>query len=429
MRRAAVAAAALLLVGCGTAPPPTPTPASTATATAVPSSRPASDRASPTASPSARPMPAGTVAQVLVDGLNIRNAASKDAAAAGVVQAGQRVVIVSGPQQADGFAWYEVTRGPDAARGWLAAGNAGEAWLTPVSNGGLAVRYREGERVGIGLVGADGAKPVVLEGQPKRLAWSPDGRRLAVSLPGLDAGSSEIFVMNADGSERHVVADGSEFAWSPDSTRLVVPQGDRLILRSADEGQDVGRLPLRGLTSVADLAWAPDSRRIAFSAAGSAADARDIYVMRSDTGTPSRVTDAGRNDTPVWSPSANRLVFNSPDGVVISDPEGHDQRPLSDGRVAPGAWSPDGLFLLVSRFGGLDSIDLRLLGSGTLAADDASTVVRAGSWSPDGTRILFERAAKRGDAVQSWTAAADGSGAQQVPNAAGLASWEALLGR
>src|SRR5699024_3804839 len=99
------------------------------------------------------------------------------------------------------------------------------------------------------------------------------------------------------------------------------------------------------------------------------------------------------------------------------------------GRVAPAAWSPDGLFVLISRFGGLDSLDLRLLGSGTVAPDDGSTTVTGGSWSPDGTQILFERAAKAGDAIQAWIAQADGSGARQVPNAAGLASWQAKLAR
>lgn len=366
--------------------------------------------------------------QVLVDGLNMRTSASQDASAVGVVQAGQRVTIVSGPQSADGFTWYEVSRGRDAARGWLAAGTAEEPWLTPVSSGRLAVRYQEGQRVGIGLMDAAGQDPVVLEGAPTRIGWSPDGRRLAFAQPGLAEGSSEIFVMLADGSERQPIADGSQFAWSPDSTRLAVPEGSRITLRSVEDGRDVGRLPLGALTAVADLAWSPDSRFIAFTASGSAGDDRDVYVMRSDTGAVSRLTNGGAHDTPVWSPSANRLAFNSPDGVLLSDPAGDDVRKLSDGRIAAGAWSPDGLFLLITRFGGLDSLDLRLQGSGTLVSDDDATSVRAGSWAPDGSRILYERVAKQGGAVQAWTANPDGSGASQVPNAAGVASWQALLG-
>ena len=425
MRAAALAAVTLLLAGCVTTPQPTtvapsparPTPSASSSATPT-----------PTTAPTPKPFAAGSVVQVLVDGLNIRNAPSKDAAAAGVVQAGQRVVILSGPQRADGFDWYEVSRGRDAARGWLAAGPDDEPWLTPLANGILAFRYREGERTGIGLLGPDADGAVVLEGAPTMLAWSPDGTHLAVALPGVEADSSEISVMNADGSDRHPVADGGVFAWSPDGTRLAVPEGNRLTLRSAADGQDVGRLPLHGLEAVGELAWSPDSRRIAFTAAGSGKDARDVYVMRSDTGALSRPTDAGRNDTPVWSPSANRLVYNTPDGVVISDPAGEDQRPLTDGRVAPGAWSPDGLFVLITRFGGLDSLDLRLLGSATVASDDGASTVRGGSWSPDGTRILFERAAKSGDMVQAWVANADGSAPRQVPNAAGLASWQAVLG-
>ncbi len=416
-------AASLLLTACESTPSPSPSIVSSPSTIATPSATP-----SPTPSPSPKPLAEGTIVQVLVDGLNIRTSASKNASAAGVVQAGQRVAIVSGPESADGFSWYEVSRGRDAARGWLAAGTPRESWLTPVSSGRIAARYRKGDRVGIGLMDADGQHQVVLEGAPTRIAWSPDGRRIAFAQPGLVNGTFENFVMQADGSERQPIAEGNDFAWSPDSTRLAVPEGNRIALRSAEDGQDVGRLSLGGLASVGDLAWSPDSQLIAFTAAGRAKGDRDVYVMRSDTAALKRLTDAGVNDTPVWSPSANRLVFNSPDGVLISDPAGEDVRKLSDGRVAPGGWSPDGLFLLISRFGSLDSLDLRLQGSGTLAADDAVSVVRAGSWSPDGTHIVYERAAKQGDAVETWIADPDGSGATKLPNAAGLAAWQSVLG-
>lgn len=415
--------AALLLAACDATPSPTLTASASLIATPAPTASP-----SPSPSPTQRPLAAGSVAQVLVDGLNVRTSASKDASAVGVVQAGQRVVIVSGPQSADGIAWYEVSLDRQTS-GWLAAGTDQEPWLTPVSTGGLAARYQDGARVGIGLMDASGGALVVLEGAPTRITWSPDGSRLAFAQPGLVQGTSEIFVMQNDGSGRRRVADGADFAWSPDSTRLAVPEGDRITLRSADDGQDVGRLGLGALAAVADLAWSPDSRLIAFTVAGSKADARDVYVMRADTAAVSRLTDGGANDTPVWSPSAKRLVFNSPDGVLISDPAGDDMRRLGDGRVAPGAWSPDGLFLLITRFGGIDALDLRLQGSGTLVTDDAGTTVRAGSWSPDGSRILYERVAKVGGAVRTWSANADGSGATQVPKAAGLAAWQAMLGR
>ena len=416
---------ALLLSACDTTPSPSPSIVSSLSSVLTPSAA-----ASPSSTPSAtaKPLAAGSVAQVLVDGLNIRSAAAKSASAVGVVQAGQRVVIIDGPQSADGFSWYEVSRGRDAARGWLAAGSAAAPWLTPVTSGRLAARYQDGPRVGIGLLDSDGGNPLVLEGAPTRIAWSPDGHRVAFAQPGLAPGSAEIFVMHADGTGREPIADGSQFAWSPDSTRLAVPEGDRITLRSADDGRDLGRLALGRVTALADLAWSPDSRLIAFTAAGRTAADRDVHVMRSDTGALADLTNGGRHSTPVWSPSANRLVFNSPDGVLISDPAGADVRKLSDGTVAPGAWSPDGLLVLISRFGSLDALDLRLQGSGTLASDDATSIVRDGSWSPDGTRILYSRVAKQGDAVQIWTANPDGSGAAQVPGAVGIASWQSVLG-
>jgi sugar lactone lactonase YvrE len=424
---AALTLVALLAAGCTLGPIPTRTPVPAATATPSPSPTIAP---TPSTSPTPAPLAVGTVSQVVVAGLRLRNAPAADAAAVAVLQAGQRVVITDGPRQADGFSWYEVSRGRDAARGWLAAAAAdGSAWLKAVGNGRIAMHYAEGERNGIGLVDADGGNLVVLEGTPASLAWSPDGSRLALSLANpLDPGSPpEIFVAGADGSERHRIGQGSAFTWSPDGSRVAIAEPNRIILHDPEDGQDIGRLPLP-LTSVGELTWSPNGSALALTATGPD-DGRDVYVVASDTGKLTRLTQHGVNDSPAWSPSGNRLVFNTPDGVVLSGADGADERKLSDGRIAA-PWSPDGIFLLIARYGGLDLFDLRLQGSQTVAKDDEASTVSGGSWSPDGSQILYRRTARSaGGATQTFVAQRDGSGPHPLPGTTSdLAAWQPLLG-
>lgn len=427
---AAALVTALLTAGCTLGPVRTPTPEPTA---AVPSGQPSSApvaTATPSPTPSAVRLAAGSVAQVMVGSLRLRDAPGSESDAVAVLQPGQRVVITDGPQTADGYAWYEVSRGRDAGIGWIAAGDGKDRWLQQVRSGRLAMRYRDGQRVGIGLVDADGKNLLVVEGDPRKIAWSPDGTRLAFSLAnGLDAKAApEVFVTKADASDRHRIGRGSDFAWSPDGSRVAIAEEGRIILHDPESGQDVGRLPLP-LNGVAEMTWSPDGSAIALSAA-SANDGRDVYVVRADTGKLAKLSSGGRNGAPAWSPSGRRLVFSSPQGIVISDPEGSDPRQLSDaGSVTAGAWSPDGLFLLITRYGGLDRFDLRLQGAGTLVKDDQQSTVGGGAWSPDGTQLLFTRTPRaKGETPQTWVANADGSAAHELPGASDLAAWQPLVG-
>ena len=99
-------------------------------------------------------------------------------------------------------------------------------------------------------------------------AWSPDGRKLA--FVSRRDGNSEIYVMNADGSEQgnltqHPASD-SHPSWSPDGRKLAfVSRRDgnsEIYVMNADGSglRNVTRAPSDDL----DPAWSPDGRAIAF---------------------------------------------------------------------------------------------------------------------------------------------------------------------
>lgn len=417
--------AAVVLAACTLGPVPTrsPHPVPTATPTPRPTAVP-----TPTPSPTPEPIAVDAVAQVVVDGLRLRDAPAQDATAVAFVRAGQRVVITDGPEIADGLSWYEVSRGRFAARGWIAAADAdGTPFLELVSNGRIAMRYRDAQRTGIGLVDADGGNLVILEGSPTRLEWSRDGSRIAFSMsnPLAEQGSApEIFVMNADGGDRHRIGRGSDFAWAPDGSSVAIAEETRIILHDPADGQDIGRLPLP-LGSVGEMTWSPNRAFIALTAAGSD-DGRDVYVIRSDTGELTRLTQSGFNSSPAWSPDGGRLVFNSPAGVVLANADGGDLRQVSEGFIVR-PWSPDANLLLITRYGGLDLFDLRLQGSGTLARDDDTSTVAGASWSPDGSSILYERVSRADGSRQTIAFNRDGSNAHPLPGTSDLAVWQPVL--
>jgi hypothetical protein len=426
LRLTLTALLALLLAACTLGPIETPTPRPTPSPTPVPTP---TAEPTPSPSPTPAPLPESGVAQVLVDGLRVRNGPGEESDALAVLRVGQRVVITDGPQRAGGFTWYEVSRGRDAARGWVAAADAnGDPFLEPVGNGRLVMRYRDGERVGIGLSDADGSNLVVLEGNPLKIEWSRDGSRVAFSMvnPLKQDAEPEVFVMNADGGDRHRIGSGPDFAWAPDGSSVAIAEDRWIILHDPADGRDIGRLPLT-LSSVGELTWSPDGAHLAMTAKGSGSDGRDVYVMRSDTGQLTRLTDTGRNGGPAWSPSGLRLVFNAPSGVVMSEVDASDIRPVSEGVVGPQPWSPDGNFLLIARYGSLDRFDLRLQGSGSLARDDDASTVTGGAWSPDGRALLFERVSRSDGAHQAWIVKDDGSDPHALPGTSDLAAWQPVL--
>ena len=203
-------------------------------------------------------------------------------------------------------------------------------------------RFEPGNQ-NIWVMNADGTDPVQLTDIPGGGArWSPDGTRIAFRRPERGEGtvpphgqpplkSTDIFVINADGSGETRLTDGWGIreltAWSPDGKRMLlnfaqpdlswfdsvtwgVDEETLEIYVMNSDGTDMKNLSNRpGLDSHAQLS--PDGKLIAFqSTRGDGTD--DIFVMDADGGNVRRLTDHPASDMqPYWSPDGKWISFTS----------------------------------------------------------------------------------------------------------------------
>jgi Tol biopolymer transport system component len=166
--------------------------------------------------------------------------------------------------------------------------------------------------------------------------------------------------------------------------------------------------------SYAHLAWAPDSRRIAYSSQAVAGAKFELGVIDLD-GAPlgSLVLDSKDALLPAWSPDGRQLAFLSADGwereVVIVDwsTRVQDSMPtagLPDGFFSGLTWSVDGY--LVYWFEGPGRRGAGLHGDAVaLPVREACQHCYQIAWSPDRSEIAFVR----GGPSQVMVSDADGS--------------------
>jgi dipeptidyl aminopeptidase/acylaminoacyl peptidase len=236
---------------------------------------------------------------------------------------------------------------------------------SPLENGVIAY-VSNGE---IWLVQADGSEAARVEIDAPGLvggpAWSPDGRRLAFdvnSYPPEGApkgGYDDVYVANADGSDvvRLTYERGARLpAWSPDNSRIAYasqqPDGGSQIFAMNADGSDPNQLT-SGPAFNMRPAWSPDGASIAFESVFDRNS--DVYVMSADGSDPHRLTnDLAWDGDPVWSPDGDHIVFASdrdPSGIYMMNADGSDVRliePDDDVANLNIAWSPDGRYLAFS---------------------------------------------------------------------------------
>ena len=401
----------------GTIPGTTPTPAPSPSTEPTPT---------PARTPDAEPigLTVGGVAAVVDEPLVVRTAPGTDPDTTITPERlwiGQRVRILDGPADVDGYTWWEVQVGE--IRGWVADAESDDSapWLAPIANGeihfwrypgegdvvnapelfGIAADGSGERRIGDPTAGAMrlviscgfGAAPLV---------WTHDGSAAAFEhAPG--GCDREIFVMPADESVMRKLADGWGPAWRPDGGTLafasnapyLVPPSDGPleILESSLDGESPEPVTDSDVPLYAGFpSWSPDRTSIAYS--GSLASEEDlavwdyrIYVADAESGDGRSIADGMR---PIWSPDGRWIVYevSGDDAASTTElwrvrPDGSDAALLREGSMA--AFSPDGTRLAFVGDAGV----------WTMAADgsDASratvaSVVDGFAWSPDGDALL-----------------------------------------
>ncbi len=289
-----------------------------------------------------------------------------------------------------------------------AAPTAAATSLLPLSGSGGGVIAFTSARDGnseIYVMNADGSDPRRLtnqRGEDYWPTWSPDGTQIAFASE--RDGNFEIYVMNADGSNQrrltHNNANDLEPAWSP------APPGGGT-----------------GGTQIAFMYYS--------------ADKGAIYVMDVDGNNRWQLTDGSGDDwLPAWSPAppgggtgGAQIVFVSRrDGnpeIYIMDADGSHQRRLTNnmGEDTYPAWSPAPpgsgtggaqISFFSEREGSRDLYLMNADGSNVrqLTHDNASVWVSA--WSPDGTQIAFT--SERDGNREIYVIDADGANLRRLTN-------------
>jgi TolB protein len=258
---------------------------------------------------------------------------------------------------------------------------------------------------------------------------SPDGKKIVFDsnrnrADGEPVNTSDLFLMNTDGSEQTLLTRGSSATWSPD--------GKTIAFHASASGTGT---PIR-------------------TDPGSATTDSDIFVANVDdllagVAQPRNITNSPDkiDDDADWSPDGHSIVFTS--HTVTDDPRLSNTAEIYllnvDGTGTPGrltynneeergpAWSPDGTRIVFScRIGG-GTADFEICamnsdGTGLTQLTDNSVPDLTPTWSPDGQQIVFHRQVA-GQGLQLFMMNADGAGQTQLTSAPGVnlfANWGEL---
>lgn len=179
---------------------------------------------------------------------------------------------------------------------------------------------------GIFVMDADGTHRTLLSATGRYPLFSPDGHKIAYTVSNRDVTGNlitGIYTMNLDGSNQTLLTEGKglsgPLAFSPDGRRIALSG-------STDASLDIyvmsasGSTPVRLTHSPAqeyEPSFSPDGRQIAFTVLNNGI--ADIYVMNVDGSNVKRLTTQGFNTDPYWSVGTTPARTLSIENVGVSE--------------------------------------------------------------------------------------------------------------
>lgn len=249
--------------------------------------------------------------------------------------------------------------------------------------------------------------------------WSKDGTKLAVMSSTFKTGtavSSDIYVVNADGSNPYKVRDGAKTGgvylnFSPDGTALtmLVGGGDALDLQVADTSPTASAKPpqTRTLSQGRPLytSWSPDNDNLIVHTTNTGSEVLQILSTKNPN---AKAVDlpgkSGSFRAPAWSSDGQRLAYSvlgsrsgGPDSLIIAGKDGKEQARLDIPDIGSLSfnWSPDGKTLAY----GIQASPQNYLrniyltdgsgGSNATSTKILNSTVFSFFWSPDGKKIAY----------------------------------------
>ncbi|MFJ9036885.1 NACHT and WD repeat domain-containing protein [Streptomyces sp. NPDC102406] len=224
------------------------------------------------------------------------------------------------------------------------------------------------------------------------VAWSPDGRQLAVSS---DDGTVRVWRPDRDDRPTVLTGDGAEMygvAWSPDGRELAAACRDGTVrVRSTDTWTESAVLRHDAATGgreegVGAVAWSPDGRHLASTGSDCA-----VRLWDADTYAACAVLRGHRRMvwSVTWSPDGSHVAAGGEDGVVRvwSVATGAVVAELTDqqGNIESVQWSPDGHRLASACDDG--TLRVRDTGNWETVWEHRAEVINSLAWSPDSTRL------------------------------------------
>lgn len=220
-------------------------------------------------------------------------------------------------------------------------------------------------------------------------AWSPDGRRIAISAIAENDHDGEIFILAGNGR----------------------------LIRQATTNHLSDRHPT----------WSPDGRRIAFASIRTGL--RQIYGMRADGSRQRRLSHQNEDcEDPAWSPNGRWIVFTCQLGywkLIRMRPDGSGERRLLPGyplTETDPSWTPDGRIVFSrgaksARGRGIFIAGANGKGLRRLNAHGGDPAV-----SPDGRLIAFAWMPD-GANQELFVIRSNGTGVRQITATNGITEW------